>query len=70
MTVRVADDGTIRLMDDCRAEDADLLLQHLLLWQGSASRSIGDPANFCTRPSFWFCWLPDALRPVRHRRSS
>ena len=30
MTVRLADDGTIWLVDDCPAEDADLLLQHLL----------------------------------------
>jgi hypothetical protein len=30
MTVRVAEDGTIRLIDDCAAEDADLLLSHLV----------------------------------------
>jgi hypothetical protein len=30
MTVRRADDGTIWLVDDCPAEDADLLLQYLL----------------------------------------
>ena len=30
MTVRVAEDGTILLIDDCVAEDADLLLSHLL----------------------------------------
>jgi hypothetical protein len=30
MTVRRADDGTIWLVDDCPAEDADLLLQFLL----------------------------------------
>ena len=30
MTVQVTDDGTIRLIDDCPVEDADLLLSHLL----------------------------------------
>ena len=30
MTVRLAEDGTICLVDDCPAQDADLLLQHLL----------------------------------------
>jgi hypothetical protein len=30
VTIRVADDGTILLIDDCAAEDADLLLSHLL----------------------------------------
>ena len=30
MTVRRADDGTVWLLDDCPAEDADLLLQYLL----------------------------------------
>jgi hypothetical protein len=30
MTVRRDDDGTIWLIDDCPAEDADLLLQYLL----------------------------------------
>lgn len=30
MTVRLAEDGTIWLVDDCPAGDADLLLQHLL----------------------------------------
>jgi hypothetical protein len=30
MTVRVADDGMILLIGDCAAEDADLLLSHLL----------------------------------------
>ena len=35
MTVRVTDDGTIRLIDDCRAEDAELLLSHLLTGSGT-----------------------------------
>jgi hypothetical protein len=30
MTVRVAQDGTVWLVDDCLAEEADQLLQHLL----------------------------------------
>jgi hypothetical protein len=30
MTIRVADDGTILLIDDCAAEDADVLLSQLL----------------------------------------
>jgi hypothetical protein len=30
MTVRLADDGTILLIDDCSAQDADQLLSHLL----------------------------------------
>jgi hypothetical protein len=30
MTIQRADDGTIWLVDDCPAEDADLLLQYLL----------------------------------------
>jgi hypothetical protein len=30
VTVRRDDDGTVWLVDDCLAEDADLLLQHLL----------------------------------------
>jgi hypothetical protein len=30
MTVRRADDGTIWLVDDCPAGDAEMLLQHLL----------------------------------------
>jgi hypothetical protein len=30
MTVQLAQDGTILLIGDCSAEDADLLLQHLL----------------------------------------
>jgi hypothetical protein len=30
MTIRRADDGTIWLVDECPAEDADLLLQYLL----------------------------------------
>jgi hypothetical protein len=30
MTIRRADDGTIWLVDDCPAEEADMLLQYLL----------------------------------------
>jgi hypothetical protein len=30
MTVKLSEDGTIVLIDDCAAEDADLLLSHLL----------------------------------------
>jgi hypothetical protein len=30
MTVQLADDGTILLLDDCPAEDADMLLQLIL----------------------------------------
>jgi hypothetical protein len=30
MTIRVADDGSIMLIGDCAAEDADLLLSHLV----------------------------------------
>jgi hypothetical protein len=30
MTVRLAENGTICLIDDCPAEDADLLLQYVL----------------------------------------
>ncbi len=30
MTVQLAQNGTVLLIGDCRAEDAELLLQHLL----------------------------------------
>jgi hypothetical protein len=36
MTVRLADDGTIWLVGDCSAEDADPLLQYLLGQPGAA----------------------------------
>ena len=36
MTVRVADDGAVLLIGDCTAEDAELLLSHLLADPGAA----------------------------------
>jgi hypothetical protein len=36
MTVRRADDGTVLLIDDCPAEDADVLLQFLLEYPEAA----------------------------------